>query len=72
MDDDTGLTPPPLKTPLHNSSSPRDQEPDGNLAKLQQWYEERMARKLRGEYETAVFHLSELVSLQNVQYVLCC
>jgi outer membrane protein insertion porin family len=52
----------PLRPPLQNSSSPRDQEPlIDELAKLQQWQEERMQRKLRGEYESAVTHLAELV-----------
>ncbi|KAF5380197.1 hypothetical protein D9615_006161 [Tricholomella constricta] len=53
-------TPPSLKPPLHNSSSPRDKEPD-DLEKLLKWQEERIARKLRGEYESVVLHLSELI-----------
>ncbi|GLB39335.1 putative surface antigen [Lyophyllum shimeji] len=51
---------PQLKPPLHDSSSPRDKEPD-NVEKLLKWQEERIARKLRGEYESAVLHLAELV-----------
>lgn len=55
---------PPLRPPLHNSSAPRDQEPLADeLEKLRQWQEARIARKLRGEYESAVHHLSELVCL---------
>lgn len=50
-----------LKPPLHNSSSPRDKEPD-EMEKLLKWQEDRLARKLRGEYESAVLHLSEVVS----------
>ena len=61
-DTELELTTPPLKPPLQNTSVPRDREPDAaDLEKLQKWHNERMARKLRGEYETAVFHLSELV-----------
>jgi outer membrane protein insertion porin family len=53
----------PLKPPLQNSASPRLQEPDdSDLEKLRKWQEERLTRKLRGEYESAVLHLSELVS----------
>jgi len=53
----------PLKPPLQNSASPRQQEPDANdLDRLKKWQEERIARKLRGEYESAVLHLSDLVS----------
>ncbi|KAH8083290.1 surface antigen-domain-containing protein [Cristinia sonorae] len=60
---DSELRTPPLKPPLHSTAAPRDQEPDDkDLEKLRKWHEERMARKLRGEYETAVFHLSELVN----------
>jgi len=52
-----------LNPPLQNSASPRQQEPDsGDLEKLRKWQEERITRKLRGEYESAVLHLSELVS----------
>ncbi|TFL02734.1 mitochondrial protein [Pterulicium gracile] len=50
-----------LKPPLHNSSTPRDNEPE-ELEKLRKWQEERVARKLRGDYESAVMHLSELVN----------
>lgn len=53
---------PPLRPPLQNTSSPRDQEPLADeFEKLRQWQEARLARKLRGEYESAVIHLSELV-----------
>jgi outer membrane protein insertion porin family len=56
----------PLKPPLANTSSPRDREPDfGDVEKLRRWQEERIARKLRGEYESAVLHLSEVVSWKN-------
>ncbi|KAI0077621.1 hypothetical protein K474DRAFT_1661556 [Panus rudis PR-1116 ss-1] len=57
------LTPPPLRPPLHNTSAPRDDEPDAaQLEKLKKWQEERMARKLRGEYESAILHLAEVVN----------
>ncbi|KAF8067576.1 surface antigen-domain-containing protein [Lyophyllum atratum] len=51
---------PSLKPPLHNSSSPRDKEPE-DLQKVLKWQEDRIARKLRGEYESAVQHLSEVI-----------
>jgi len=49
-----------LNPPLQNSSSPRDKEPD-DLERLLKWQEDRIARRLKGEYESAVLHLSELV-----------
>ena len=52
---------PEVRPPLHNSSAPRDKEPVG-VDKLMKWQEERMERRLRGEYESAVLHLSEVVS----------
>jgi hypothetical protein len=53
----------PLNPPLQNSASPLQREPEANdLEKLSKWQEERIARKLRGEYESAILHLSELVS----------
>lgn len=57
---ETTLAPPPLKPPLQTSSKPRDKEPD-DVQKLLQWQEDRIRRKLSGEYESAVLHLSELV-----------
>ncbi|KAI0825955.1 surface antigen-domain-containing protein [Irpex lacteus] len=57
------LTVPPLKPPLHNTSAPRDMEPtDADLEKLRRWQEERIARKLRGEYQSAVLRLAEIVN----------
>ncbi|KAF8880024.1 surface antigen-domain-containing protein [Infundibulicybe gibba] len=58
MDDTTD--PPSLSPPLHNTSSPREKEPD-DLAKLLKWQEDRLSRKLHGEYESAVLHLSEVI-----------
>jgi len=49
-----------IKAPLHNSSSPRDKEPK-ELDKLLKWQKERRERKLRGEYESAIVHLSHVV-----------
>lgn len=64
MADDLELTTPPLKPPLHNSSRPSDKEPDdSDLDKIRKWQEDRIARKLRGEYESAVFHLTQVVGL---------
>ena len=65
MDDEFELSAPPLRPPLQNSSAPRDKEPD-DLQKLIKWQEERLARKLRGEYESAVLHLSEVVSYYHL------
>ena len=63
MDDEPELIAPPLRPPLNNSSSPRDLEPSQEeIEKLRKWQEDRIARKLRGEYESAVLHLSEVVS----------
>ena len=63
MAEDLELTTPPLKPPLHNSSRPKDKEPeDSDIEKIRKWQEERIARKLRGEYESAVLHLTEVVS----------
>lgn len=61
MDDDSELHPPPLRPPLHNSSAPRDEEPDVELEKLKKWQQERMERRMRGEYESMLLHLGELV-----------
>ncbi|KII84672.1 hypothetical protein PLICRDRAFT_701821 [Plicaturopsis crispa FD-325 SS-3] len=56
-----------LRPPLQTSSSPRDGEPDpSDLQKLRDWQEQRIARKLRGEYESAVLQLAELVN-DNLQ-----
>lgn len=52
---------PTLSPPLHNSSQPRDREPSDDLAKIIEWQQQRIARRLRGDYESAVIHLSHLV-----------
>ena len=67
--DDPELTTPELKPPLHNSAAPRDKEPDVDLEKLRKWQEERIARKLRGDYEYANMRLSEVV--RPSPYPLC-
>ena len=51
---------PKLTPPMQNSSSPLDNEPE-EIKKLLKWQEDRQARRMRGEYESAVLHLSELV-----------
>ena len=58
VNDEDDISPRTLRPPPHNSSSPGDKETE----KLLKWQEERIARKLRSEYESAVFHLSEIVS----------
>ncbi|KAJ3550927.1 hypothetical protein NM688_g4969 [Phlebia brevispora] len=60
--DDPELTAPELKPPLRNSAAPRDKEPQVDLAKLQKWQEERLARILKGEYESATLRLAEVVN----------
>jgi outer membrane protein insertion porin family len=60
------MSAPPLQPPLQNTSSPRDKEPP-EVEKVLKWQEERIARKLKGEYESAVVHLSELVSISVSQ-----
>ncbi|OCH87076.1 hypothetical protein OBBRIDRAFT_796568 [Obba rivulosa] len=60
---DSELQAPPLKPPLRDTSAPRDGEPSASdLEKILKWQEERVARKLRGEYESAVLHLGEVVN----------
>jgi len=51
---------PSLKLPLHNSAQPRHKEPE-DLEKLRQWQQQRLERRLRGDYESAVIHLSQVV-----------
>lgn len=67
--DEDDISPPTLRPPFHNSSSPRDKEPK-EIEKLRKWQEERIARKLKGEYESAIVHLSELVTtFSSLTYV---
>lgn len=63
--DDERVEAPPLRPPLANTSSPSDKEPD-DLEKIRKWQEERIARKLRGEYESSVMHLTELVRVPRI------
>jgi len=51
---------PSLKLPLHNSAQPRDKEPE-DVKKLREWQQQRLERRLRGDYESAVIHLSQVV-----------
>ncbi|KAF8170615.1 surface antigen-domain-containing protein [Mycena galopus ATCC 62051] len=52
-----------LRPPLQNSSSPRDLEPDSrDIEKIRTWQQQRIDKKLRGEYESAVLHLSEVIN----------
>ena len=65
---DSELTTPPLKPPLQKTSAPRDYEPDDkDIEKLQKWHEERMLRKLRGEYESAILHLGQVVRTRSIR-----
>ncbi|KAJ7885101.1 surface antigen-domain-containing protein [Mycena olivaceomarginata] len=57
------LVPPGLRPPLQNSSSPRDLEPDErDIEKIRAWQQQRIEKKLKGEYESAVMHLSEVIN----------
>ena len=59
---DAEPTAPPLQPPLHYTSSPRDREPDAaDIERYRKWWEERKLRKLRGQYESALLQLSDLV-----------
>ncbi|KAI6007893.1 surface antigen-domain-containing protein [Pisolithus marmoratus] len=50
-----------LRPPLQSTVRPSDREPSqDDLAKLRAWHEERLQRKLRGEYESQQLHLAEL------------
>lgn len=52
-----------LKPPLQSTVRPSDREPSqDDLEKLRAWHEERLQRKLRGEYESQQLHLGELVN----------
>jgi len=51
---------PNLKLPLHNTAQSRDKEPD-DVKKLREWQQQRLERRLRGDYESAVIHLSQVV-----------
>ena len=54
----------PLSPPLQNTASPQELEPDASdLDKIKKWQEDRRSRKLRGEYESAVHHLSVIVCM---------
>ncbi|KAJ3922691.1 surface antigen-domain-containing protein [Lentinula edodes] len=50
-----------LKPPLQDSSSPLDQEPI-EVRKLRKWQEQRVAKKLRGDHESATLHLADLIN----------
>lgn len=65
------LDEPGLRPPLQNSSNPRDREPKPTPTDpdaLLRWQEERIARRLRGEYESAVVDLNELVCRLHMLY----
>ena len=52
-----------IRGPLNSSKSSKDHEPrEEELEKIRKWQEERIERKLRGEYESALLHLDGLVS----------
>ncbi|KAH7911170.1 surface antigen-domain-containing protein [Hygrophoropsis aurantiaca] len=53
-----------LKPPLQHSAQPGEPAAD-DLEKIRKWQEARIERKLQGEYESAAFHLADLVN-QNL------
>ncbi|EIN09167.1 mitochondrial protein [Punctularia strigosozonata HHB-11173 SS5] len=59
--DDEPVSAPPLRPPLQSSKVPRENEPD-EYELVRKWHEERLQRKLRGEYESAVMHLADVVN----------
>ena len=66
-------TAPPLQPPLQYTSSPREREPDDkDIERYRKWWEERKLRKLRGQYESALVQLSDLVgvSVHTAHYAL--
>lgn len=53
---------PYLRPPFSNTSSPRDLEPSqDDIEKVNKWQQERIERRLRGEYESAAKNLGQLV-----------
>ncbi|KAF8340133.1 surface antigen-domain-containing protein [Amanita rubescens] len=54
-----------LTPPLQNTAAPRDGEPDADFEKILQWHAARRERILRGEYQSQLLRLSELVN-QNI------
>ncbi|KAG9000288.1 hypothetical protein FRB90_011865 [Tulasnella sp. 427] len=63
IDDEEPIVPPRFTTPLRSTSSPRDHEPtDASLEELRRWQQQRAERKLRGEYESQVKKLVEVIS----------
>lgn len=53
-----------IRGPLNSTKSTKDHEPpEEELEKIRKWQEERIERKLRGEYESALLHLDGLVSI---------
>ncbi|KAF8839682.1 hypothetical protein BDN67DRAFT_931766 [Paxillus ammoniavirescens] len=52
-----------IRPPLQRSARPSHHEPSPeDVEKLRSWQEERLQRKLRGEYESEILHLAELVN----------
>ncbi|KAH8110299.1 surface antigen-domain-containing protein [Phellopilus nigrolimitatus] len=48
--------------PLANTSAPYDGEPDmSDFEKVRKWQEERVERRLKGEYESAILYLADLI-----------
>jgi hypothetical protein len=53
-----------LKGPLQSTKTPKDGEPSDLFdRKLFEWQKSRLERQIKGEYESKVFRLNELVRL---------
>jgi outer membrane protein insertion porin family len=50
-----------IQSPLQNSASTIDQPDNGDLQRILEWHTKRRERILRGEYESQMHRLSELV-----------
>ncbi|KAK2459610.1 hypothetical protein APHAL10511_008365 [Amanita phalloides] len=51
-----------LAPPLQNTAAPRDREPDADLQKIIEWHAARRDRILRGDYQSHLLRLSDLVN----------
>lgn len=53
-----------IVAPLRSTALPREREPDpADLEKVRKWQEERIETKLKGEYESLLLRLGELVRI---------
>ncbi|KIJ30510.1 hypothetical protein M422DRAFT_36524 [Sphaerobolus stellatus SS14] len=63
LEDEEEVLKPDLRPPLVNTSAPQDKEPStDDLDFFRKWQEARQQRRLKGEYESHVIRLTELVN----------